>query len=159
MKKTFNNITKFIQVFIIRTIFKTVLPGTDHRNTSLINDICSKSIRVIGSVGNDSVAGITSNQRRSLCHIMTRTCRQDKAQWQKGITYSRMEFRGKATMTATQGFTGSSFIFFSGHPLQMNAPERSLNPRGAQRSHRHHGNVHGVFQRPQHHTICRNVYR
>lgn len=82
------------------------------------------------------------------------------SRWQKGITYSRMKLRRKATRASSQGFINVFFIvlhFFSGHALQMNAPAESLNQPAAQRSHRHHGNVHGVFQRPRHQTICRKM--
>ncbi len=49
------------------------------------------------------LARVAGNQRRCLCHIMTRTCRQGKTQRDKRISHRSIEFRGKAAFTPTEG--------------------------------------------------------
>ena len=79
---------------------------------------------------------------------MTGTRRQDKTQRQKGITHGSIEFRRKASVAPTECLSCLTSAFFSRHPLRRHAHAQSSNQRGAQRFHRHHRNVHGVFQRP-----------
>ena len=113
MEKTLNDVSEFIQLFVISSVFKAVVPRSDNSESALSKDICSKGIRVIGSIGNhNSTIGVSSNQRRCLGHIMTCACRQDKTQWQKSITHGSIEFRGKTAVAATKCFSSLSSVFF-----------------------------------------------
>ncbi len=137
-------------------MFKAVLARTDDRNPTLGNNLGNpKGIQVIGSVGNhDSGRGVSGNQCGSLRHVMAGARRQDKTQRKpKGITHGSIEFRRKASVAPTECLSCLPSAFFSRHPLRRHAHARPSNQRGAHRFHRHHGNVHGVFQRPPHRTI------
>ena len=104
MKKTLYNVATFIHLFIIKPLFNPVVARLYHRNRSLGNNPFSQCIGIISRIGNNVLARVAGHQRRSLCHVMTRTRRQGKTQRQKRIIHRSIEFRGKATATPTEGF-------------------------------------------------------
>ena len=104
MEKTLYNVATFIHLFIIRPIINAVPARTDHRNRPLGNNRFSQRIGVISRIRNDVLAGVAGNQRRGLCHVMTRTGCQGKTQRNKRIIYRSIEFRGKATLAPTECF-------------------------------------------------------
>ena len=78
-EKTLYDVAKFIQNFIIRTLFNAVVPRTNDSNTPLSNNLSSQGIRVTGNrISDDILTRVSGNQRRCFSDVMTSARRQDK---------------------------------------------------------------------------------
>ena len=73
-EKTLYDVAKFIQNFIIRTLFNAVVPRTNDSN-----NLSSQGIRVTGNrISDDILTRVSGNQRRCFSDVMTSARRQDK---------------------------------------------------------------------------------
>ena len=105
----------FIQLFIIRAGFGAVFAWRYHRNRLPGRDLRYKRIRVVGFICDDILIGISFNQRRSLCNIITVSRYQNKTQRYTGIAEREIQFRRKSASSSSECLCLLS-AFFLGAP-------------------------------------------
>ena len=104
-----------IQLFIIRAGFGAVFAWRYHRNRLPGRDLRYKRIRVVGFICDDILIGISFNQRRSLCNIITVSRYQNKTQRYTDIAEREIQFRRKSASSSSECLCLLS-AFFLGAP-------------------------------------------
>ena len=119
MKKAFNDVPAFIEVFVIRPRVCATVPGRDHRHPTRRDDPFSERIPVLTLIAYDRV--ITRHafdQRRSLCDIVAVSSRQDPPQVDPVLAEGQMKFRRESTAHPFEGNGCVLSVFFLGAPAE-----------------------------------------